>query len=388
MISLLAGRLMKGKKDLSEKKVRETYGVVSSTVGLLLNLLLCLGKFFAGVISGSIAITADAFNNLSDAGSSIITLIGFKVAGKKADSGHPFGHGRFEYVSGLMVAFLIVYMGFELVKSSIKKILSGETVESSGMIFLILVISICVKLYMAYYNFHFGKKLNAISMRATGTDSLSDAAATTVVLLCMLANKYFKWNIDGYCGLLVAGLILYAGVEAIRDTLNLILGARPDPGLVEKIEHFVLSHEGILGMHDMVIHDYGPGRMMLSLHAEVSGDGNIFALHSLIDHIEMELEEKLDCEAVIHLDPIEANNQAVMAMRERVKQRVKELDPVFSIHDFRMVQGRSQTNLIFDVVIPPSYPLKDGEVEEKVKQAVRQMDSSCSAIVKIEKSYV
>lgn len=388
MFSLLAGWFIKDKENVSDKRVREAYGVLGSIVGLLLNALLFLGKFLAGTISGSIAILADAFNNLSDAASSIITLVGFKLAGKKADTGHPFGHGRFEYVSGLVVAFLIVYMGIELIRSSIGKILSHEPVESSALVLAILLASILVKAYMAFYNFRIGKKINSTSMHAVGLDSLSDMVATSVVLLATFLGKYTAFPLDGYCGLLVAAFILWAGIGAIRDTLNPLLGMKPDGELVEKIEQFVLSHDGIIGMHDMVIHDYGPGRMMISLHAEVPGDGDVFILHDLIDKIETELEEQLDCDAVIHMDPIESNNQIVMDMRGRVKQRVKELDPVFDIHDFRMVQGPTHTNLIFDVVIPQGYPLKDDEVAEQVKKAINEMQENYYAVIKIEKSYV
>ena len=388
MISLLAGWFIKDKENVSDKRVREAYGVLGSIVGLVLNALLFFGKFLAGTISGSIAILADAFNNLSDAASSIITLVGFKLAGKKADTSHPFGHGRFEYVSGLVVAFLIVYMGIELVRSSIGKILSGETIEGSGLIVGILLASILIKGYMAFYNFRIAGKIKSTSMRAAGIDSLSDMAATLLVLVATIFGRYTDFCLDGYCGLLVAGFIIWAGIGAVRETMNPLLGTKPDPELVEEIERFVLSHEGIIGMHDMMIHDYGPGRMMISLHAEVPGDGDVFVLHDLIDKIETELEERLSCEAVIHMDPIEANNQIVMNMRAQIKQRVKELDPVFDIHDFRMVQGPTRTNLIFDVVIPQGYPLKDAAVEEQVKKAIQQMHKNYYAVVKIEKSYV
>lgn len=388
MISLLAGWFIKDRENVSDKRVREAYGVLGSMVGLVLNILLFIGKFLAGILSGSIAVLADAFNNLSDGASSIITLVGFKLAGKKADRSHPFGHGRFEYVSGLVVAFLIVYMGLELIRSSIEKIISGERVESSWLVIGILLASILIKGYMAFYNLRIAKKIKSTSMRATGIDSLSDMAATFVVLLATVLGRYVNFCLDGYCGLLVAVFILWAGIGAIRETLNPLLGTKPDPELVEEIEKFVLSHEGIIGMHDMMIHDYGPGHMMISLHAEVSGDADVFGLHDLIDKIETELEERLGCEAVIHMDPIEANNRTVMDMRERIKQRVKELDPVFEIHDFRMIQGPSRTNLIFDVVIPQGYPLKDSAVEEQVKKVIKQINKNYYAVIKIEKSYV
>lgn len=388
MISLLAGWFIKDRENVSDKRVREAYGVLGSTVGLVLNILLFFGKFLAGAVSGSIAILADAFNNLSDGASSIITLVGFKLAGKKADKSHPFGHGRVEYVSGLVVAFLIVYMGLELIRSSVEKIISGEQAESSVLVIVILLASILIKGYMAFYNFRIAGKIKSTSMRAAGIDSLSDMAATFVVLLATIFGKYVNFCLDGYCGLFVAAFILWAGIGAIRETLNPLLGTKPDPELVEEIEQFVLGHKGIVGIHDMMIHDYGPGRMMISLHAEVPGDGDVFVLHDLIDKIETELEERLGCEAVIHMDPIEANNRIVMDMREKIKQKVKELDPVFEIHDFRMVQGPTHTNLIFDVVIPQEYPLKDSAVEEQVKGVINQMHKNYYAVIKIEKSYV
>lgn len=388
MVGLLAKIFIKDKDNTSEKCVREAYGVLGSVVGLILNALLFLGKFIAGSLSGSIAIIADAFNNLSDAASSIITLVGFKLAGKKPDPDHPFGHGRFEYVSGLVVSFLIIYMGVELVKNSISRIFSGETVESSAVIIGILIASVVVKGYMALYNFRIGTKIKSASMKATATDSMSDMAATSVVLIATVVGHYTGIRLDGYCGLLVSVFIIWAGIGATKETLNPLLGAKPDSEIVKNIEKIVMSYEGILGIHDMVIHDYGPGRLMISLHAEVPGDGDIFVLHDLIDCIETDLSEKLSCEVVIHMDPIESNNEVVMQMRTTVRQVVRELDPVFDIHDFRMVQGPSHTNLIFDVVIPQSYELSDAEVEQQVKDAIRKIKDNYFAVVKIEKSYV
>lgn len=388
MVGLLAKIFIKDKDNTSEKSVREAYGVLGSVVGLILNALLFLGKFIAGSLSGSIAIIADAFNNLSDAASSIITLVGFKLAGKKPDPDHPFGHGRFEYVSGLVVSFLIIYMGVELVKNSISRIFSGETVESSAVIIGILIASVVVKGYMALYNFRIGTKIKSASMKATATDSMSDMAATSVVLIATVVGHYTGIRLDGYCGLLVSVFIIWAGIGATKETLNPLLGAKPDSEIVKNIEKIVMSYEGILGIHDMVIHDYGPGRLMISLHAEVPGDGDIFVLHDLIDCIETDLSEKLSCEVVIHMDPIESNNEVVMQMRTTVRQVVRELDPVFDIHDFRMVQGPSHTNLIFDVVIPQSYELSDAEVEQQVKDAIRKIKDNYFAVVKIEKSYV
>lgn len=388
MIGLLTRIFIKDREDISNPAVRRAYGVLGGVLGIVFNLLLFLGKIFAGIVSDSIAIVADAINNLSDAGSSVITLIGFKAAGKKADKGHPFGHGRIEYISGLIVSFFIVYMGFELVKSSLQKIIKPESVEATTVTLVILAVSILVKFFMAYYNFSLAKKIDSGTLKAAGMDSLSDSVATLVVLVSVVVMKIFGINIDGWCGILVAAFILYAGISAIKETLNPLLGVAPDPKLVKQIEEYVLSHEGIIGIHDLVVHDYGPGRMMISLHAEVSGDGDIYVLHDLMDHIEMEVEEKLGCDTVIHMDPIEVNNETVMCMRSLVEKKIKEMDEELNIHDFRMVQGPTHTNLIFDVVVPQSYKLSDREVEHQVKKMIRKLDGNCYGVVKIEKSYL
>lgn len=388
MIGLLSRIFIKDSDDVTNPNVRRAYGMLGGIMGIVFNILLFLGKILAGVVSGSVAIVADAVNNLSDAGSSVITLAGFKAAGKKADKGHPFGHGRIEYVSGLVVSFLIAVMGIEMAKSSLEKIISPESVEASAATIVILTVSICVKLFMAYYNFSLAKKIDSATLKAAGTDSLSDSAATLLVLLSVIVMKTLGVNVDGWCGMLVAAFILYAGVSAIKETLNPLLGTAPDPKLVEQIREYVLSHDGISGIHDLLIHDYGPGRRMVSLHAEVSGDGDIYVLHDLIDHIEMELQEKLGCETVIHMDPIEANNETVMQMRSLVEKKIKEMDEELNIHDFRMVQGPTHTNLIFDVVVPQAYRLSDAEVESDIKKLVRKLDGNCYGVVKVEKSYL
>ena len=277
----------------SEEKKRRVYGTLGAVVGIFLNICLFVGKYLAGFLSGSIAIMADAFNNLSDAGSSFISLIGFVFSGKKPDLDHPFGHGRIEYLAGLGVSFLILLMGVELAKNSVQKILHPVSVQISTLSIAVLSASILVKLYMAYYNHAIGKKIRSATMAATATDSLSDAAATTVVLLAMLFLAVTGINIDGYCGILVAVFILAAGIGAAKETVSPLLGQAPDPEFVKEIKELVMQHEEVLGIHDMAVHDYGPGRVMVSLHAEVSGDGNIYELHDLIDQIERELKEKL-----------------------------------------------------------------------------------------------
>ena len=388
MIKLLTKLFIKDHENVTSAAVRRAYGTMCSLYGIFLNLLLFAGKYIAGLISGSVAITADAFNNLSDAGSSIITLLGFAIAGKKPDPDHPFGHGRAEYLAGLVLSGVIILMGFELVKSSFEKILHPEPISSGLLPAVILVCSILVKFYMCLYNRSVGKKINSAAMQATATDSLSDSIATTVVLLSMGISYFFHVNIDGYAGLLVAVFIIYAGFNAAKDTVSPLLGQAPDPEFVQQVADIVTAHPEVVGIHDLAVHDYGPGRVMVSLHAEVSGDGNIFDLHDAIDTAETELKEQLGCIATIHMDPIEADNTEVSQMRAAVAETLKELDDVISIHDFRMVPGPTHTNLIFDAVVPAGYEKSDEELAASIRQHIHQTWPDRYAVVSIDHSYI
>ena len=388
MIKLLTKLFIKDHENVTSAAVRRAYGTMCSLYGIFLNLLLFAGKYIAGLISGSVAITADAFNNLSDAGSSIITLLGFAIAGKKPDPDHPFGHGRAEYLAGLVLSGVIILMGFELVKSSFEKILHPEPISSGLLPAVILVCSILVKFYMCLYNRSVGKKINSAAMQATATDSLSDSIATTVVLLSMGISYFFHVNIDGYAGLLVAVFIIYAGFNAAKDTVSPLLGQAPDPEFVQQVADIVTAHPEVVGIHDLAVHDYGPGRVMVSLHAEVSGDGNIFDLHDAIDTAETELKEQLGCIATIHMDPIEADNTEVSQMRAAVSEKLKELDNVISIHDFRMVPGPTHTNLIFDAVVPADYKKSDEELAASIRQHIHQTWPDRYAVVNIDHSYI
>ena len=381
MISLLA-RLFLKPEGRDEAALRKGYGMLCGAVGIGLNILLFAGKFFAGTIAGSIAITADAFNNLSDAGSSFVTLLGFQLAGQKPDSDHPFGHGRIEYLSGLAVSMLIILMGFELAKSSLDKILHPAPVDSSWLVIAILCVSIAVKLYMSLYNRSLGKKLNAPAMLATAADSLSDSIATTAVLIATLVGRFSGLMIDGWCGILVAAFILWSGYNAAKDTINPLLGTPPTHEFVDQIKELVMAHPAIIGIHDLIVHDYGPGRVMISLHAEVSASANVLELHDEIDNVESELREKLGCEAVIHMDPVVTDDGITGETRERVAALVHCIDDGINIHDFRMVAGPSHTNVIFDAVVPYGFRLTDAEVAEKIKTAVRTLDGNYFAVVK------
>ena len=372
MVAVLA-RMM-GLETLAPDKKRSAYGKLCGIVGIVLNLLLFAGKFIAGFLSNSIAITADAFNNLSDAGSSLVTLIGFKLAEQKPDSDHPFGHGRMEYLSGLIVSAVILMMGFELVKDSIDKILHPTGVDFSVVVLVILIASILGKCYMAFYNFHYGKRFESSTLRATAVDSLSDCVSTTVVLIATLIGYYTNVQIDGFCGIAVGILIFVAGINAAKETLSPLLGEAPDPEFVNQIEEMVLSFdkEAIVGIHDLIVHDYGPGRRIISLHAEVPAEGNMMSLHDVIDNLEMKLREELGCLTTIHMDPVVTTDERVTELKEKCTLLVKEIGDTLSLHDFRVVFGDTHTNMIFDVVVPFEFYLSDAETTKMIQKKVSE----------------
>ena len=364
-------------------KISERAGLT----GIVCNLLLFVFKISIGIIINSVSIMADGFNNLSDAGSSVISVVGSKMAGKKADEDHPFGHGRIEYISGLAVAGLILLMGVELAKSSFDKILHPEEVTFSVLALGILAASVCVKLYMWLYNRSIGKKIRSAAMEATAMDSLSDTAATAAVLLAMLVGKWTGLAVDGYVGLVVALFILFSACKAAKETLSPLLGQAPDPELVREIRDIVMAHSTVQGVHDLVVHDYGPGRCMISLHAEVPAHGDIMEMHDVIDNIEKELAEKLRCQAVIHMDPIVTDDALVGALRRQVAEAVKQVDPGMTIHDFRLVRGTTHTNLIFDAVLPFSSGKTPEQAAREIRGLVKALDSTYFAVVTVEHSY-
>ena len=376
MITFLASLFIKDSKNYKEPSVRQAYGVLSGAVGIGLNILLFFGKWLAGTISGSIAITADAFNNLSDAGSSIITLIGFRLSGQEPDPEHPFGHGRMEYISGLLVSVAILVMGFELIGSSIGKLRSPEPIESSALVFGILIASILVKLYMFFYNHSLSKKIESAAMKATSVDSLSDTVATTLVLIATLISKYTGLLLDGWFGILVGLFILYTGGSTLKETIDLLLGQPPKQEFIDEVKEIVLGHSMVHGVHDLIVHDYGPGRVMISLHAEVDVNGDIQDIHEQIDHIEHELQKKLHCSATIHMDPIVTDDKEVLAMKAKVEEMVHFLDESFSMHDFRMVKGSTRTNLIFDVEVPRKTSYTDNEIVNWLKERIHELPGS------------
>ncbi|MBE5884147.1 MAG: cation transporter [Lachnospiraceae bacterium] len=387
MVSLLSRIFIKNREDTDTPAVRQAYGILCGAVGIALNLLLFAGKFLAGYISHSIAITADAFNNLSDAGSSIITLIGFKMAGQKPDPDHPFGHGRIEYVSGLMVSMLIFFMGYELLKSSVSKIIHPMELAYSPLVLVILVLSILVKCYMALYNRRIGNKIHSTAMKATALDSLSDTIATTVVLAATLISHFSGVTIDGYCGILVALFIFYSGINAAKDTISPLLGQAPDPEFVQSINDIVMSYEGVIGIHDLIVHNYGPGRVLISLHAEVPADGDILSMHDMIDLIEHHLRDSLHCSAVIHMDPVCVGDEETNRLKEETAVYLAEIDTTLTMHDFRIVKGPTHTNIIFDIVVPYDFKMTDNEVVTALTERIRENNPNHFAVIEVDKKY-
>lgn len=388
MITLLARLFIKDRDKVADAAVRRAYGMLCSLTGIGLNVLLFLGKYLAGRLSGSIAMTADAFNNLSDAGSSVITLLGFRMAAKKPDLGHPFGHGRIEYLSGVAVSIIIIVVGVQLGLESIDKIMNPQPVDAGLLPMLVLVASICVKGYMFAYNRGIGRKINSPGMAATAMDSLSDSIATSVVLISMLLSRFAGVNADGWGGIAVACFIIFSGFKAAKETLSPLLGNPPDPQLVHDITNIVLSHSEVMNVHDLIVHDYGPGRLKVSLHAEVPGNGNIYALHDTIDTIEYELSSKLGCDAVIHMDPVSPDGTKTAHMRDELAEAAKSIDPRLSIHDFRIVDGPTHTNVIFDAVLPNDSKLTEEEAVAQLETLVHSLWQNSHPKVHIDRPFV
>ncbi len=385
MITLLSNIFIKDKDQYQNPNTRSAYGKLCGGFGIFLNICLFVGKLIAGLLSNSIAIIADAVNNLSDAASSAITLIGFKISEQKPDKDHPYGHGRVEYISGLLISIAIVFMGFELIKSSIEKIIHPQEMACDMITVAILVASILVKIYMFSYNRSIGKKIESVVMSATATDSLSDTIATFVVLLSTLIYQFTGLNIDAYCGVLVGLFILYSGCNAAKETISPLLGQPPKPEFVDQIKDLVMSHEEILGIHDMIVHDYGPGRIMASLHAEVDSKGNIMEIHDLIDRIENEIQEQCNCQAVIHMDPILVNDPYTDELKEIVRKIIDELDPNIHFHDFRVVKGPTHTNIIFDILLPFDYQYKDEYVVDFIRNKLSALEGNFNGVINIDK---
>jgi cation diffusion facilitator family transporter len=390
MIKLLVKLFIHNPDDTDNPAVREKYGVICGTSGIFLNILLFVFKLLAGIFSKSVAVIADAFNNLSDAGSSIITILGFKLSFKKPDSGHPFGHGRFEYISGLIVSFLIVIAGVELFKSSVKAVIHPEPVEKGLLTVIVLAASILTKFYMYIYNHGVSKKIKSAAMDAIARDSLSDTVSTFVVLVSILLSNFVSTSLplDGIAGIVVAAFIVMSGLTAAKETIDPLLGVPPTPEFVKEIENEALKHKPVHGIHDLVVHDYGPGRMMISLHAEVPGDMNIFYLHDVIDNAEADIAKRFNCAVTIHMDPIDLKNVEVKKMWEFVSAEVLLLDPGITVHDMRIVPGPTHTNVIFDIVKPHSCTKSDEELRNVLSESIRKIHPEYSCIINVDYPFV
>lgn len=387
MIKLLAKIFIKNPSDYSNPDVRSRYGIICGGFGIFLNAVLFALKFIFGTIANSVAMVADAFNNLSDAASSLVSLLGFKLALKKPDKEHPFGHGRMEYIAGLIISFLIFMMGFELLKSSWNALSVHEKSESNILSFVVLGIAILVKLYMFIYNHSVSKKINSASLEAVAKDSLSDTISTFVVIASMIASRFTDFPVDGVAGFIVAAFVIKTGFESAKDTIEPLLGQPPEKDFILAVEKEVLAHKPIIGIHDMVVHDYGPGRVMISLHAEVPGDKNIFDLHDVIDITEFDLTQKFGCHTVIHMDPVETDNPLLEEIKQYLKSILPSIANGLSIHDVRMVPGNTHTNLIYDVVKPFECKLSDTELKKQLFDIVNKKYSTVLSVITVDSPY-
>ncbi|MGL4738190.1 MAG: cation diffusion facilitator family transporter [Cellulosilyticaceae bacterium] len=388
MTQLLLKLFVKNSHDIRNPHVRTQYGQLAGSVGIICNLLLFVAKLAIGLLFNVISITADAINNLSDAGSSIMTLIGFKIASKPADEDHPFGHARVEYISGLIVAFLILNIGIQLIQSSINKILHPESAGFSLAIAIVLVLSVLMKLWMAAFNSQLGKAIHSTTLKATAMDSLSDVISTSAVLVALITERLTGWKLDGYMGLLVALFIIYSGIKVIKETISPLLGEAPTQDLVTEVETKISGYEGVLGLHDLMIHNYGPERCFASVHVEVDAAEDIMLSHDLIDQIERDFLEEQGIHLVIHLDPIVTDDEILNLLRSLTLEKVKEVASTLSIHDFRAVKGATHTNLIFDVTVPHDFNLSDKEVAYAIDQALKTVDPNLYTVITIDHNYI
>ena len=386
MTELLCKIFIKDRKNIKDAKVRASYGMLASIVGIIFNVILAAGKYTVGVIFGAISLQADGVNNLSDAISQIVSLVSFKIASKPADRDHPFGHARMEYVGSMIVSFFILLIGWELLRGSAEKIFGdAEKTTFSWIMIVVLGVSVLVKIWLWYFNTRLSKKIDSSVLKATGTDSLADAIATTAVMVAMLVIKLTGFDIDGYMGVAVAVLIFVAGIRVLNETKNSILGSSPDPEIVENIKAVVAQFPDALGIHDMVVHNYGPSRTIATLHIEVDGSKCVFESHDMIDRIEQKLRDELGIESNIHMDPIVTNDEEVNALREMAHSKVKEIDERLDIHDFRFVRGVTHSNLIFDISVPFEVKMSDAEIQKLVLSKIQEYDASFLIVTNVDR---
>ena len=388
MTEFLVNKFIKDSANIESTEVRTRYGMLASVVGIFCNVLLFSVKLAIGLILSSLAVTADAFNNLSDAASSIISFVGVKMAGKPADAEHPFSHGRIEYIAALIVSFLVIEVGFTFFKSSISKIMHPEEITFDPVPFIILILSILVKLWMAFFNNKLGKRIDSKVMLATAADSLGDVITTSATVISIVICHFTSINVDAIAGLIVSGIVIWSGVSIAKDTLEPLIGQRVPSELYQKITDMVESYEGIVGAHDLIVHNYGPNRSMATIHAEVPNDVSIEASHEIIDRIERDAKKELNILLVIHMDPVEMRDEEVLELRDKTSHIVHALDPELHFHDFRVLKENEQKNLIFDLVVPDSYTEKDANrVMHQLIALLHEMEKNVDCIITLDRSF-
>lgn len=387
MTEWLVKKFIKDYKNTKQPAVRVKYALLSGIVGIISNVFLFVTKLVVGMIFQSIAVTADAVNNLTDAGSSVITLVGFKLSSKPADEEHPYGHARIEYVTGFIVSVVIILLGIELIKTSFQKILNPNPINFSYLTVAALIVSILIKLWQGLFYKNLGRRIESAALAATGQDSMNDVISTATVLVAIVFSKLTNNQIDGYMGVAVALFILYSGGQLVLETLNPLLGLAPDPTLVADIEKEILSYEGVLGIHDLMVHSYGPGKLFASVHVEVAAEGDLLASHDMIDNIEREVSDKFNLSLVIHMDPLATNDERVNELRGQVTEIIDLIDQDLSMHDFRVVYGPTHSNLIFDIVVPTKFEVSDKELKETIDREIKKIDSTFNSVITIDKNY-
>lgn len=387
MITLLSKLFVKNYKDYNDQAVRKSYGRLAGIVGIVSNVMLCIMKIVIGIVANSIAIISDGINNLADASSSIITLIGFKLASLPEDKDHPYGHARYEYLTGLLISVMIIVVGIQLLKSSFAKVLNPDPVSFSYITVIVLAVAIAVKVWQSVFNISIGKKISSSALIATGTDSRNDVIATSAVLVSIIIGKLSEIQLDGIMGCLVALFIIWSGIQLIRETISPLLGEAPDEDLVRQIQQIVLEEENVLGTHDLIVHNYGPGKVFASIHIEVDSEGSLLQIHEMIDDIEMKVKKLLNIEFTAHMDPIEINNPAIQKLYKTIAGTIQSMDGVLSIHDLRMVPGDSHTNIIFDVVLSPECKLSKGDIISTLEDTVKKIDEKYCIVINFDMAY-
>lgn len=387
MMNFIIKRFVHNSEDVNSPETRESYGRVAGIVGIVSNAILCVFKIATGLIFNSIAILADGVNNLADASSSVITLIGFKLANRKPDKEHPYGHGRTEYLTGLVISAMVLVIGALLLKSSIDKTIHPVALDYSILSIVVLVVAILIKLWQTRFNIVVGKRINSNALIATGTDSRNDVISTSAVLLSLLIGRFLNVNIDGPVGIIVSLFIIYSGIGLIKETVSPILGKSPDETTVKEIEKIVMKGKSVVGFHDLIVHDYGPGRVFASCHAEVDSDVDIFEIHDEIDNIEKEIEDDLGIMMSIHMDPVNPRDPEVIKVKEMIANEIKTIEGVSSFHDVRIVPGSTHTNIVFDVVVEYECKYSDIEVKNLISKRISQIDSKYICVIKIDRNY-